>query len=64
MAPRRRPVPLPAPKPPHPTLEQQHARALDGMNRVQDRDNLDARAHWVKGFAFDERQREALEDAY
>ena len=34
------------------------------MNQAQDRDNLDAWARWAKGFAFDERQRDALEDAY
>jgi hypothetical protein len=35
------------------TLEQQHSRALDGMNRAQDGDNLDAWARGAKGFAFD-----------
>ena len=34
------------------------------MNRAQDRDNLDAWARWAKGFVFDERQRDALDDAY
>ena len=34
------------------------------MKRAQDRDNLDAWAAWAKGFPFDERQRDALEDAY
>jgi hypothetical protein len=47
-----------------PTLQQQHAQALEGMNRPQDRDNLDAWARWAKGFAFDERQCDQLEDAY
>jgi hypothetical protein len=42
------------PKPPPPTLEQQHARALDGMNRAQNCDNLDGRARWAKGFPFQE----------
>jgi hypothetical protein len=34
------------------------------MNRAQDRDNLDAWARWAKGFPFDKRQRDQLEDAY
>ena len=63
-APPPAPTPPPALKPTPPTLEQQHERALDGMNHAQDRDNLDAWARWAKGFPFDERQRDALEDAY
>jgi hypothetical protein len=58
------PKAAPAPKPPPPTLQQQYTRALDGMNRAQDRDNLDQWARWANGIAFDERQRDALEDAY
>jgi hypothetical protein len=34
------------------------------MNHAQDRDNLDAWARRVKSFAFDEWQRDAVEDAY
>jgi hypothetical protein len=35
-----------------------------GINRAQDRYNLDAWGRWAKGFASDERQRDALEDAH
>jgi hypothetical protein len=34
------------------------------MNRAPDRDNLDAWARWAKGFPFDDRPRDQLEDAY
>ena len=58
-----KPVPDHVTKPP-PTLEQQQARALAGTKRAPSRDNPDAWTHWAKGFASDEGQREALEDAY
>jgi hypothetical protein len=57
-------VPAPALKPAPPTLDLQLAPVLDGMKRAQDRDNLDAWACWAKGFAFEERQRDQLEDSY
>ena len=58
------PAPTPVPKPTPPTLQQQHARALDGPKRAQDRDTLGVWARGAEGFAFGERERDALEDAY
>jgi hypothetical protein len=46
-------APLAAPAlAPKPTMEQQHARVLDGLNRARDRVNLDAWARWAKGWLF------------
>jgi hypothetical protein len=51
-------APVPAPKPP--TLEQQQARALAGMKRAGRRQ---PRRWGAQGFAFDEWQRDAMDDA-
>ena len=51
-------------RPPTPTLEEQHARLLSGLNAARTQANLDEWAKWGKQFPFSERQKDQAEDRY
>lgn len=54
----------PAPKPTAPAPENDHERAIDGMDHAQTRANLDEWAAWGKRLPLTPEQREQQEDAY